>query len=139
MDILSLYQYAEAHAIDVDWFAMQKAESLSIPLPDGGGAVALDPWKLETVAEEKVHLAHEVGHCETGSFYNRNATCDIRQKHENRADKWAIKKLIPEDELEQAVENGFTELWELAEYFEVTEDFMKKAMCLYKNGNLYSG
>lgn len=61
---------------------------------------------------------------------------DVRQKHENRADKWAIKQLIPKDKLDQAVAEGYTDLWQLAEYFEVSEEFMKKAICWYKFGNL---
>ena len=36
-------------------------------------------------------LAHELGHCCTGSFYNQWATADCRRRHENVADKWAIQ------------------------------------------------
>ncbi|WP_298069690.1 ImmA/IrrE family metallo-endopeptidase [uncultured Mailhella sp.] len=135
-DLLSLYRYAEENGIDVDWFPMEQASSLSVPLPDDTYAIALDPWKLPTIADETVRLGHELGHCETCSFYNRWAALDIRQKHENRADKWAIKKLIPKDELETAIVDGRTELWELAELFGVTESFMLKALCWYRNGNL---
>ena len=58
------------------------------------------------------------------------------KKHENRADKWAIQRLIPLPELDAARADGHTELWELAEYFGVTEDFMRKAVCWYTHGNL---
>ena len=89
-----------------------------------------------TEAQERTQLAHEIGHCETGSFYSRYVKVDSRQRHENRADKWAIHKLIPSDRLNEAVSQGHTEIWELAEYFEVTEDFMRKAVCYYTHGNL---
>lgn len=134
-DLISLYQYAEEKGIDVDWFPMEMASSLSAPLPDGTCAIALDPWKMHTVAEETVGLAHELGHCERGAFYNQWAACDIRKKQENRADKWAIRKLVPKSELSSAIEQGYTEIWNLAEYFGVTEEFMKKAVCWYKYGN----
>ena len=62
--------------------------------------------------------------------------CDIRKKHENRADKWAIQRLIPLSELDAARAAGHTELWDLAEYFGVTEDMMRKALCWYAHGNL---
>ena len=137
-DLVSLYHYAEDKGIDVDWFPMEQASSLSVPLPDDTYAIALDPWKLPTIADETVRLGHELGHCETGSFYNRRAVLDIRQKHENRADKWAIKKLIPKDELDAAVASGHTELWDLAELFGVTVDFMEKAVYLYQNGHMPS-
>ena len=72
----------------------------------------------------------------TGSFYNEAATCDIRRKHENRADKWEIYELVPVSELDEAIAKGYTEIWDLAEYFGVTEDFMRKAVCWYTHGNL---
>ena len=77
-------------------------------------------------------LAHELGHCVTGSFYNRYSEFDVIAKHERRADKWAIKKLIPEDELNDAFEHGIVEPWDLAEYFNVTEDFIIKAVEFYR-------
>lgn len=43
-----------------------------------------------------------------------------------------LKKLIPKDELDEAVKKGCTEVWDLAEYFGVTEPFMLKAIEYYK-------
>lgn len=99
-------------------------------------AIGIDPWKMETIAEETVCLAHELGHCETGCFYDPTTGFEIRRRYENRADKWAIQRLIPRIEFFQAVESGCTEVWQLADRFNVTEDFMKKAMCYYTHGNL---
>lgn len=135
-NLLELYEYAEVNQIDVDWIPMARAASLSVPLGDGECAIAIDPWKMESVELESVCLAHELGHCKTGSFYNRYAARDVRQKHENRADKWAIEKLIPKDELERAIASGLTEPWDLAERFGVTIPFMQKAICWYTYRNL---
>ena len=87
---------------------------------------------MPTLADEKVKLAHELGHCETGSFYNRWATCDIRRKHERRANRWAYEKLVPEDELWDAIRQGYREPWELADYFGVTEAFLRHAIAYYR-------
>lgn len=133
-DLLDLYDLAEIHNIGVYWFDLGAAESLSLQMEDGSCAIAMDPWRLPTVADETVKLAHELGHCETGSFYNRYAARDVRQKHENRANKWAYKKLIPEDELKNAVRQGYHEPWELAEYFGVTEAFLRGALEFYSRG-----
>lgn len=134
--LLELYRTAEREGIEVDCFDLERRESLSIMDEDGDCYIAIDPLKLTSAKDEKVKLAHEMGHCVTGSFYNRFAACDVRQRHENRADKWAIQKLIPPEDLEHAIEEGYTEIWELAEYFDVTEEFMRKAMCWYKYGTL---
>lgn len=134
INLLDLYNLAEDHGTQVVWFDLEAAESLSMPLSDGSCAIAMNPWRMPTVADETVKLAHELGHCETGAFYNRYAARDVRQKYENRANKWAIKKLIPEDELKQAILQGCREPWELAEYFGVTEAFLCKAIFWYKHG-----
>ena len=78
---------------------LQADRSMAIQMADGSCAIAIDPWKMETLADEATSLGHELGHCETGSFYNPFAALDVRQKHENRADKWAIQHLVPRDEL----------------------------------------
>ena len=130
-DIIDLYDYAGQHGIGVYWFTMEIAESLSMVAPDGDCYIAMDPWYLSTLAEEKVKLGHELGHCSTGSFYHEDAALDVRQKHENRANQWAYQKLVPEDELMRAVLHGYREPWELAEYFDVTEPFMRGAIEYY--------
>lgn len=132
---LDLYAYAERRNIDVDWIPMRRATSLSVPLGDRY-AIALDPWKLGSLAQETVCLAHELGHCETGNFYNQYAALDVRQRHENRADKWAIQHLIPVEELDEAVADGCEDIPALSEHFCVTEDLMRKAVCWYTHGNL---
>ena len=96
----------------------------------------MDPAVRDGGAQERVHLGHEMGHCLTGSFYNIYAAIDCRQRHENRADKWAIQALIPVDALDDAIADGCCEIWELADRFGVTEDFIRKALCLYVHGNV---
>ena len=135
-NLVSLFAYAREQGIEVDWFPMKRAESLSVPLGDGIYGIAIDPSKVRSNSDLTHKLAHELGHCMTGSFYNRYSTFDCRQRHEIRADKWAIQKLIPVDALDDAVAHGCTEIWELAEYFGVPESFMRSAICYYVHGNL---
>lgn len=127
---------ANEENIVVDHFVLFKREALSIMDEDGNCYIAIDPRRIKNEADERSKLAHEIGHCVTGSFYNRYSNFDCRQRHENRADKWAIQKLITVDDLDKAVAQGYTEIWELAERFGVTEEFMRKAVCYYVHGNL---
>ena len=60
-DLLDLYDLAEIHNIGVYWFDLGAAESLSLQMEDGSCAIAMDPWRLPTVADETVKLAHELG------------------------------------------------------------------------------
>lgn len=135
-DLISLYQEAEKMDVDVFWFSLNADQSMAIQLEDGSCAVAIDPRKTDSIASVTASLAHELGHCATGSFYSPWAACDVREKHENRADKWAIQTLITADDLDGAVASGCTTLWALAEHFDVTPDLMRKAVCWYTHGNL---
>lgn len=136
MKLCALYDYAKQQNIEVLQFPMKDNGSMSIMTDDGSCYIGLDQTIQDGGAQERVHLSHELGHCSTGSFYSIHTAVDCRQRHENRADKWAVKKLIPVDELDAAVANGCTEIWELAEHFGVTEQFMQKAVCYYVHGNL---
>ena len=138
MPLGELYHLADKEHISVVPFPMESREALSLMDDSGMCHIALDPGKLKGPEDHRAKLAHELGHCITGSFYNRYATCDLRQRHENRADKWAVQQLIPVEDLDEALADGCSELWELAERFGVTEDFVKKAVCYYVHGNMAS-
>lgn len=136
MEIRDLYMIAKQENIEVLPFQMPENGSMSLMLPNGSCVIGMDECALDGSRKELVHLAHELGHCITGSFYSRYTAIDCRQRHENRADKWAIQQVIPEEDLNNAVSQGYTEVWDLADYFNVTEEFIRKAVCLYKNGNM---
>mgnify|MGYP002622676776 CR=1 FL=1 len=116
--------------IEVDYFMFEHAESLSAPIGNGY-VIAIDPTKIRSSVDEKEKAAHEGGHCYTGSFYSPGEDFFMRQRYENRADAWAIKKLVPKDEFERAISTGYTDPWQLAEYFDVSCEFMHKAITFY--------
>ncbi len=126
----NLYKIADEQDITLDYFPLPENRALCMQMGDKC-FIALDPMFIGSAAE-RVCLAHELGHCNTGSFYNLYSSLDIRQKHENRADKWAINFLIPEKELEKALKHGIRDINSLAEYFSVTEEFVRKALQLYR-------
>lgn len=136
MELTALYDLAQKKNIEVLQYPMQNNESMSIMLDNGVCYIGIDDAVQDGGSQERVHLAHELGHCETGSFYSVYTAVDRRQRHENRADKWAIHQLIPVDELDRAIDDGCTEIWALAERFGVTEQFIRKAICLYAYGNV---
>lgn len=136
MELRQLYDLAAQQNIAICNFPLPVTGSMSVLSEDGRCYIGMDPELLDGGVQERVHLSHELGHCITGSFYNRYASRDCRQKHENQANKWAIEALISVDDLDQAIAEGYTEVWELAERFQVTEDFIRKTVCYYVHGNL---
>ena len=136
MELRQLYDLAEQENIPVYRFSLPQTGSMSVMDNTGRCCIGMDPVLEDGGARERVHLSHELGHCLTGSFYSIHTAVDCRQRHENRANKWAIQKLIPVEALDDAIATGCTEVWELAERFQVTEDFIRKAVCFYVHGNV---
>ena len=136
MEITALYDFAKQQNIEVIPFPMEKNGSMSLLTDSGTCVIGMDERVRDGAVQERVHLGHELGHCVTGSFYSIHTAIDCRQRHENKADKWAIQALIPVDDLDNAIAEGCTEVWELAERFGVTEDFIRKAVCYYVHGNV---
>lgn len=85
-----------------------------------------------TKAEERSYLSHELGHHIKGALYKRETPVFTRGRCENIANKWAAHKLIPIRSLYAAFRKGYVEIWQLAEYFDVTEDFILKTIEIYK-------
>lgn len=108
---------------------LHNAPSMAI-CDDGDCAVIFDYSKIDNTALLMVCTAHEIGHCETGSFYTQKSL-ELRERMEYRANKWAIKNLIPKNEMEQAIKEGNEEVWQLAEYFDITEDMVRFAFWVY--------
>lgn len=136
MEIRALYDLAKQQNIEVLQFPLEDNGSISMMFENGSCCIAMDESVRDGAAQERVHLCHELGHCMTGSFYSMYTAIDCRQRHENKANKWAVQKLIPAQDLDAAIARGYTQPWELAEYFGVTEKFIKKAVCFYTHGNL---
>ena len=136
MNTAALYDLAKQQNIEILRHPMPENGSMSVMLDNGACFIGMDDSVCDGSIQERVHLAHELGHCATGSFYNIHAAVDCRERHENRATKWAIQNLIPIDALDQAIANGNTEIWQLADLFEVPEEFIRRAICYYTYGNV---
>lgn len=127
METTDLYDLADEHGYSVFVHNLPVTQSLSLE----NGCIGLD-FNLHGTAE-KEHLAHELGHCEYGGFYNRYSRFDVREKSERRANKWAYMKLVPIGDLRQAVRDGCCEPWDLAERFGVSCRFMCDIIAFYQN------
>ena len=99
---------------------------------DNKKSILIDYNRIETTAEETVITAHEIGHAETDSLYKVNSSQEEINRSEYQATKWAVKNLIPFPEYLEALTNGIVEKWQLAEHFNVTEDFILKTHYIYQ-------
>lgn len=82
--------------------------------------------------EKTCVLAEELGHFETtvGNILDHNNTNN--RKQEKTARKWAIDKMISIEDIFRAAEQPCSTLFEIAEYLEVTEEFLLDALEVFK-------
>lgn len=128
----TLYALASKESIDVCEYPLPENGSVSVRVDDRC-FIGIDRTKIKNTADEAVHMAHELGHCMTGSFYNPYTLLDERSRHEYRANVWAIKELCPLDAVRQAYTDGCREVWEFAEHLNITCEFAEKVMFFYKD------
>lgn len=95
------------------------------------GNIALSN-KLETNCQKACILAEELGHHYTtvGDILDQS---DIgNRKQERKARAWAYEKMVPLNSIKQALTVGCREPWEMAEYLDVDERFLREALQYYE-------
>jgi len=128
MTLHQLYERAYQEHIEIDEVHMRELKAVSFP----EGWIAIDPRRFRNETELKCILAHEIGHIETGSFYNVLTPFEIRERCEHKANKRAVHILTPLDEVRLAFRRGYRTAWALAELFDVTQEFAEMAMGIYQ-------
>ena len=137
--LAGLYSLAEQEHIAVDEHCPEEVVAMSVRLSSGKKIISLsedlsDPRSARTKLE---CFAHEMGHCMTDSFYAGYSPLERRSKHEHRANCWAVEYLMPFPEICQAIQEGYKEVWELAEYFNVSCAFVETALQIHaQKGNV---
>lgn len=128
MTITQLYSTAEKSKICID-------EDLHISVPSMACEIGdfrhIGLQRGLTESQKRECMAHEIGHHKRGALYCIEAPIFTRAQCEQKANNWAAHKLMPWRSLEKAVRLGYTEAWQLAEYFDVSEDFVRKAVEIY--------
>lgn len=133
MELNNLYDIAERENIKIyDWH-VEDANGIYVNI-DKINAIALNYDNIGTYIEEKQVLAEELGHYymdATYPLYSKDTV--LMSKQEYRAKKWSYNTLISFDKLRLAVKNGMRDLYTLANYFDVTAEYMQKAINFYIN------
>lgn len=121
------YSYCRSHNVDVIPFDRLPAEATTVRY-HGMYAVGLNFRRLQTVRQICTAMLHESGHLHTGALHKVDSPFQLVEQSEHRADADAIRRCLPVSEIQQAMRNGYTEAWQLADYFDLDEDYIKKAL-----------
>ena len=130
-DLNDLYNELEQYNIPVVKVDFQKKKAGIIT--DGVDTViAVDYKKIENSKEEKMIIAEEKAHYETGALYLINADKTTIDKMEYKANKKVFNELIPLKELKKLCEKGLSVV-ELSDYFGIPIQDVLVAQFLYSN------
>lgn len=86
-----------------------------------------------TIPEKTCALAEELGHHETSVGNIIDMASAANRKQERQARLWAYNKQIGLIGLVRAFEHGCQNRFEIAEYLEVTEEFLEECIECYRN------
>ena len=130
MELSVLYRDAQALDVRIFPYAIGFTEAATVEVA-GRYGIFVDFDRLGSLQEFKAVLAHELGHCATGCTHRVSSPYDLICSHEYKADRWAIQRYLPFEELQNAVSAGYTEPWQLAEYFQLPETAVRGALNYY--------
>lgn len=121
------YGYCRKRNISV--IPYNDAPSAGTTIRDGKDyAIFLDFKKIKTVRELRGTCLHELGHEETGALHKISSPYDLVEQHENMAIRWSSENVLTVQAFAEAFQQGYTEPWQLAEYYELPEEDIKKAL-----------
>ena len=86
-----------------------------------------------TIPEKTCALSEELGHHETSVGNIIDMASAAKRKQERQARLWAYNKQIGLIGLVRAFEHGCQNRFEIAEYLEVTEEFLEECIECYRN------
>ena len=82
--------------------------------------------------EKACILAEELGHYHTTVGNILDQSISNNRKQEKTARRWAVHELIEIDELINAIKSGYESLSDIAEYLNVTVDFLLESIDVFK-------
>jgi hypothetical protein len=133
IELSSLYNDLAQVGAQVFLYDIGFAESATLalgPKADTYG-VFIDRHSLRGRADLKGKLAHEWGHCATGALHKTSSPWDLVEKHEHKAWRWSIERYLPFEKLRTAMIDGLTEPWQLADWFDFPEEYIRRALHYY--------
>ncbi len=129
METNELYTLAKQKGITTHSIKCPKSKAISLELA-GKKHIGIDSSVFKNEYTERLVLAHELSHALTNAYYDNLDNPINILRMETRANKKQIEMLIPKEKLDKILKEC-SSVFELAEYFSVPEELIKKAFWLY--------
>ena len=121
------YTYCRENAVDVIPYPGAPAPGTTIR-DEGYYGIFLDFTKINDLRLLRGVCCHELGHAATGALHKVSSPYEMWERSEYRANRYMAQHFLTAEEFQEAFRAGYTELWQLAEYFELPEQDVKNAL-----------
>ena len=126
-EISDFYHYCKQNRVDV--IPYDGCPHPGATVRDSGYyAVFLDFTKIRSTRLLRGVCYHELGHAATGALHKVSSPYELVERSEYRANRWAAETYLTEGAFREAFAAGYTELWQLSEYFDLPESDIRAAL-----------
>ena len=126
-ELRDFYEYCKSQ--DVDVIPYKGAPRPGATIRDGCYyAIFLDFSQIKSLRLLRGVCAHELGHAATGALHKVESPFETWERSEYRANRYMAQKFLRPNDFQDAFDAGYTEVWQLAEHFELPEEDVKKAL-----------
>ena len=126
-ELSDFYGYCRANQVDVIPFAGCPCPGATVR--DGVYmAVFLDFTQIRSTRLLRGVCCHEMGHVATGALHKVESPYELAERSEYRANRWCAQHYLTQEDFREAFQAGYTEPWQLAEFFDMPERDVRAAL-----------
>lgn len=126
-ELSHFYEFCQQNNVDIIPFSQMPAEGVTMRT-GLDYAIFLDFTKILSTRLLRGVCFHEMGHVSTGALHAVSSPYETIERSEYRANRWTAQNYLTESAFREAFSAGYTELWQLSEYFDLPEQDIKKAL-----------
>lgn len=130
-EISDFYDYCKTNGVDVIPYNGCPQPGATIR-DQGFYAVFLDFTKIRSTRLLRGVCCHELGHVATGALHKVDSPYELVERSEYRATRWISENYLTEEAFRAAFAEGYLELWQLSDYFDLPEDCIADALTYWK-------
>lgn len=120
--------------IHLDELPFLKRKGMSI-IVDKEAHIGINSSMLLSDRDRYVVLGHELAHIEGCAMYSINSSLLTRKRRERKANYLFAKSIIDPIDLKRKLCDNMS-LWEIADSYEVTDEFMEEVIKIYRSKEL---
>lgn len=130
-ELSDFYKYCREKDVDIIPYSGCPQPGATIRY-DGLYAIFLDFSKIHSARLLRGVCYHELGHAATGALHKVDSPYETVERSEYRANRWAAEHFLTVEDFREAFSAGYTELWQLSEYFDMPEPDILRALTYWK-------